>query len=148
MTARRAQDETEDRLHDTAQTVGRTAAAAQKSAGRSIEGAETGTQRVGGKIRGAAPTRAPAPRAITALPDAVVDPMTAIRSAWMDWMGQTTCAGTQMSQDLLRQVAEQQRQFAATAMEGWMTTLHLTQAALYPFINRSTDGSTRRSNGR
>ena len=50
----------------------------------------------------------------------VIGGMTEIRSAWMEWLGETTRTGTQMSQQLLQQVVEGQREFAAEAMQGWM----------------------------
>ena len=82
--------------------------------------------------------------------------MTDIRSAWIECMGLTTRAGTQMSQRLLWQAVEQQQRFAATAMHGWMDhnarlmkiTMQVAQEGFLPFANRtggSDDrGSTRR----
>jgi hypothetical protein len=82
---------------------------------------------------------------------AAVNAVAEIRSAWMDWMGETSRAGTQMSHDLLQKVVEQQRRFAREAMQGWMdhyarvvrTTMHLARASLHPFVKRFTDGSKR-----
>ena len=79
--------------------------------------------------------------------------MTEIRSAWIEWMGQTTLAGTQMSQELLRQTAEQQRRFAANAMQGWMDhnarvmqiTMRMTQEGFRPFASRSASPDDHRS---
>src|SRR3954466_8719987 len=45
---------------------------------------------------------------VAALPEAAVGAMAEIQSAWIEWMGQTTLTGTRISQDLLRQTAEQQ----------------------------------------
>ena len=79
--------------------------------------------------------------------------MTEIRSAWMEWLGQATQAGTQMSQDFMRQTAEQQRQFAAIAMQSWMDhsarvmqiTMQMTQEGLRPFASRSASPDDHRS---
>ena len=50
-----------------------------------------------------------------------------------------------MSQDLVRQAAEQQQRFAAGAVQGWMEhnarmmqiTMRVAQESLRPFVNRS-----------
>jgi hypothetical protein len=88
-------------------------------------------------------------RAVATLPSAAIGAMTEIRSAWMEWMGQTTRAGTQMSQDLLRQAAEQQQRFVAGAMQGWMErnarvmriTMDMTQTTIRPFVDRAATSS-------
>ena len=77
--------------------------------------------------------------------------MTEIRSAWMEWMGQTTRAGTQMSRDLLWQAAEQQQRFVTSAMQGWMErnarvmriTMDMTQTTFRPFVDRAATCSRR-----
>jgi hypothetical protein len=101
--------------------------ATQANVLRVAENAATGAQRIGAEVRGAADaytsavrSTVPTPGAVTFLPSAAVGAMTEIRSAWMEWIGQTTQAGTQMSQELLRQTAEQQRRFAVAAMQVWM----------------------------
>ncbi|WP_428484162.1 hemerythrin domain-containing protein [Rhodopila sp.] len=159
--AKRVQVETEARLQTIAKTVGQTATAAQTGVLRTAENAAMGAQRVGTELHDVASTysnsvqsMAPDLRAVAALPGVAVGAMTEIRSAWIEWIGQTARASTQMSQDLLGQVAEQQRRFAAATVHGWMehnarvmqVTRNLAQAGFNPFINRSTNGSTKRGN--
>jgi hypothetical protein len=158
--AEEAQDETAGTI---VQAVGQTTTAAQTNAPQIAASAEDRAERVGAEIRDAAvtysdamQTMAPDLPADAALPDAGVGAMTEIRSAWIGWIGQTTLAWTQMSQDLLRQLADQHRRLAVEAMQGWMvhnarvmrTTLLLAQAGLRPFANRVNDGSSQRSAGR
>ena len=158
--AEQAPDETAGAI---AQAVGQTATAVQTNAPQIADSAEAHAECVGAEIRDAAvansdamQTTEPNLPAVAALPDAGVGVMTEIRSAWIGWIGQTTLAGTQMSQDLLRQLADQHRRFAVEAMQGWMvhnarvmhTTLLLAQAGLRPFANRVNDGSSQRSAGR
>jgi hypothetical protein len=69
---------------------------------------------------GAVKSMAPDLRSVAALPKVVVGAMTEIRSVWIEWIGQTTHAGAQMSQELFRHAVEQQRRFAAAAVQGWM----------------------------
>ena len=59
-------------------------------------------------------------RSVASLSQFAVGAMTDIRSAWIDWMGQTTLIGTRLSQELLRQAGEQQQRFAADVVKGWM----------------------------
>jgi len=154
--AQRAQDEARRHVRDAAESVARTATAAQTGVFRMVEKAATGAQRVGTEIRGAADaymdavqTTMPDSRAVAALPSVAIGAMTEIRSAWMEWMSQTTRAGTQMSQDILRQAAEQQRRFAADAMQRWMEhnahvmqiTMRVAQEGFRPFATRSAAGS-------
>jgi hypothetical protein len=158
--AEQAQDETAGAI---ARTVGQTATAAQANAPQIAASAEASAEHVSAEIRDAAvadsdamQTMAPDLPARAALPDAGVDAMREIRSAWIGWIGQITLAGTQMSQDLLRQLADQHGRFAVEAMQGWMVhnarvvhaTLLLAQAGLRPFANRSNDDSSQRSAGR
>jgi Hemerythrin HHE cation binding domain len=157
--AEQAEDETAGAI-DLA--VGQTATAAQTNAPQIAASTEACAKPVGAEICDAAvadsdsmQTMAPDLPAVAALPDAGLGAMTEIRSAWIGWIGQTTLAGTPMSQDLLRQLADQHRRFAVDAMQGWMvhnarimhTTLLLAQAALRPFANRVSDGSSHRSAG-
>ena len=158
--ADQAQDET---AGPSAQPVGQTATAAQTNAPQIAASAEARAECVDAEISDAAvaysdamQTMAPDLPAVADLPDAGVGAMTEIRSAWVGWIGQTTLAGTQMSQDLLRQLADQHRRLAIEAMQGWMlhnarvmhTTLLLAQASLRPFAYRVNDGSSQRSAGR
>ena len=148
----RAQDEAERRAHDAAAAVARTVTAAQTSGLRVAEDAVTNAQRVGAEIRGAAntyvdamKTMVPNSRTVVSLPKVAVDAMTEIRSAWIEWMSQTTRAGTQLSQDLVRQAAEQQQRFAVGAVQNWMEhnarmmqiTMRMAQEGFRPVINRS-----------
>lgn len=150
--AERAQDEARRRAHDVAEAVARAATAAQTSAFRIAENAATSAQRIGADMRGAADSyihaveaMTPDPRAIASLPNVAVGAMMDIRTAWLELMSQTTRAGTQMSQDLLRQAAEQQQRFSADAVQGWMEhnarvmqiTMRVAQEGFRPFATRS-----------
>jgi hypothetical protein len=85
------------------------------------------------------------------LPKVAITRMTEIRSAWIDWMGQTTRAGREMSQELLWQAAEQQRRFTVSAVQGWMEhnarimeiTMRVAQESFRPFANRSANSADR-----
>ena len=157
--AQQVQDEAERRAHDAAEAVARTATAAQTSVLRIAENAVTSAQRVGSEIQGAAntyvdavKTMVPDLRTVASLPKVAVGAMTEIRSAWIEWMSQTTRAGTQMSQDLVRQAAEQQQRFAAGAVQGWMAhnarimeiTMRAAQESFRPFANRSAGSDDQR----
>jgi len=93
---------------------------------------------------------------VATLPETAVGAMEEIRSAWIEWMGQTTLTGTRISQDLLRQAAEQQRRFAAEAVQGWMKhnarvmqiSMRVAQEGLRPFGNRFVAGSDHRGSAR
>jgi hypothetical protein len=97
----------------------------------------------------------PDPETVATLPKAAVGGMTEIGSAWIDWIGQTTRAGTQISQQILWQAVEQQQRFAANAMHGWMDrnfsamkiTMQVAQEGFRPFSNR-TGGSAKRDSTR
>jgi hemerythrin-like domain-containing protein len=149
--------------HDAAEAVTRSAAVTQANVFHIAKDAARTTQRVGEEIQGiaasgvdAAKTLVPDPETLATLPKVAVGAMTGIGSAWFDWVGQTTCAGTQISQQILWQAVEQQQRFAANAMQGWMRgnenvmriTMQMAQEGLRPFANRtggSDDrGSTRR----
>jgi len=161
-TAQRAQDEAELQVREAAETVARTATAAQTRVFRMVENAAAGAPHVSAEIQRAAGaymdtvrTTVPDRQAVASLPTFAVSAMTEIRSAWMGWMGQTTRAGTQMSQALLRQAAEQQQRFASDAVQGWMEcnaramqiTMRLAQEGVRPF-NRFAAGSEDRKGGR
>ena len=154
-----AQDEAERRAHDAAEVVARTATAAQTSVLRVAENTVTSAQRVGSEIQGAAntyvdamKTMVPDLRTVASLPKVAVGAMTEIRSGWIEWMSQTTRAGTQMSQDLVRQAAEQQQRFAAGAVQGWMEhnarmmqiTMRVAQESFRPFVYRSAGSDDQR----
>jgi len=159
--AKRAEADAQRRAHEAAETVAHTATAAQTNVPRAAETAAVNAQRVGAEIQDAASTyldavktMVPDLRTVTALPEVAADAMTEIRSAWIEWMGQTTLIGTQMSQELLRQAAERQQRFAAEAVQGWMRhnarvmqiSMRVAQEGLRPFATRFVaDADTRRT---
>jgi hypothetical protein len=153
----------EHRTHDAAEAVTRSAAATQAAVFHIAKDAARTTQRVGEEIQGiaatgveAAKTIVPDPETVATLSKVAVGAMTEIGSAWIDWVGQTTRAGTQFSQQILWQALEQQQRFAANAMHGWMDrnanvmriTKQVAQEGFRPFANRTggsdDPGSTRR----
>jgi hypothetical protein len=151
-------DEAERRAHDATEAVARTAIAAQTNVLRIAENAVTNAQRVGSEIQGAVTTyvdavksMVPDPQTVATLPNVAIGAMTEIRSTWIEWMSQTTRAGTQMSQDLVQQAAEQQQRFVAGAMQGWMEhnarimaiTMRAAQESFRPFANRSVGSNDR-----
>jgi hypothetical protein len=153
-----AQDEAERRAHDAAEAVARTATAAQTSVLRVAENAVTRAQRAGSEMQAVANTYGDAMKTmvpdlwtVAALPKVAVDAMTDIRSTWIEWVSQTARAGTQLSQDLVRQAAEQQQRFAASAVQGWMAhnarimeiTMRAAQESFRPFANRSAGSDDR-----
>jgi iron-sulfur cluster repair protein YtfE (RIC family) len=159
--ARRAEADAQRRAHEAAETVARTATAAQANVLRIAEHAAVNAQRVGREIQDAAntyldavKTMVPDLQTVTTLPEVAVDAMAEIRSTWIEWMGQTTLAGTQISQELLRQAAERQQRFAAEAVQGWMKqnarvmqiSMRVVQEGLRPFATRFVaDADTRRA---
>lgn len=161
--ARRTRNEVDHRVHDAAETVARTATATQAGVFRIAEDVVTGAQRVRGEIQGAADayidairTMVPDLRAATSLPSSAVGAMTEIWAAWIEGMAQTTRASTQMSQELLRQAAEQQQRFAADTVQSWMQhnaritriTMAMTQEGFHSFAHRAAVGSEDRRSGR
>jgi iron-sulfur cluster repair protein YtfE (RIC family) len=143
---------------ETAETVARAATAAQTSVLCVAQAGVNSMQRTGAEIQGmtnsyidAVKTLVPDLQTVAALPKAAVSAMTDIRSAWIDLMGQTT----QMSQDLLRQGAEQQQRFAADAVRSWVEhnarvmqiTMRVAQEGFQPFANRAV-GSDAQKGGR
>ncbi|MFL5258052.1 MAG: hemerythrin domain-containing protein [Rhodopila sp.] len=145
------------------EAAARAARTAQANTLRVVETAAAGAQRVQTEMRDATAsyvravrTMVPDAQDLISLPRAAAGAMTDFRSAWLDWMNQTTRVGTQVSQELLRQTAEQQRRFAADAMQCWVDhntrvmqiTMRMAQEGLRPFFNRSADGSDERRAGR
>lgn len=150
--AQRAHYEAERGAHEAAEVMARTVTSAQTNVLHLAQTAATNAQRIGGEMQGATDsyiamvkTIVPDFRTVTALPKAAVGAMTEIRSAWVEWMSHTTRAGAQMSQALLRQAADQQRQFAADTVHGWMEhnarvmqiTMRVAQEGLRPFAHHS-----------
>jgi len=157
--AKRAEAEAQRRAQEAAAAVARTATAAPANVLRITEHAAVNAQRVGAQIQDAASiyfdavkTMVPDLQTVATLPKTAVGAMAEIRSAWIEWMGQTTLSGTQISQDLLRQAAEQQRRFAAEALQGWMKhnarlmqiTMRVAEEGLRPFGNGFVAGSDHR----
>src|SRR3954451_4012006 len=154
--AKRAEADAQRRAHEAAEAVARTATVAQTNVLQIAEQAAANAQRAGAAVQDAAnayldavKTLVPDLPTVAALPEAAVGAMAEIQSAWIEWMGQTTLTGTRISQDLLRQTAEQQRRFAAEVLQGWMTqnarvmqiSLRVAQEGLRPFGNRFEAGS-------
>ncbi len=123
---------------------------------RVTETAAASAQRIGTEIEGAAAAymdavkaMAPDLRAAVSLPKDAVSAVVEIRSAWMDWMGQAARAGTQASQDLVRQAAEWQQRFVAEVTQGWMEhnarvmqiAMRVAQQGFRPFGGRFASGS-------
>jgi hypothetical protein len=150
--AQRAKDEAERSAHEAADAMARTATAAQTNVLHFAQTAASNAQRIGGEMQSAADsyiatvkTMVPDFRTVTALPKAAVGAMIDIQSAWIEWMDHTTRARAQMSQTLLRQAVDQQRQFAAEAVHGWMeyntrvmqTTLRVAQQTFRPLASHS-----------
>jgi hypothetical protein len=147
---------------DAAEAVTRSAAATQAIVLHIAKDAARTTQRVGEEIQGiaatgvdAVKTMVPDLETVATLPKVAVGAMTEIGSAWIDWIGQTTRAGTQMSQRILWQALEQQQRIVVNAMQGWMDrnanamtiTMQVAQQGFRPFANR-TGGSAKRDSGR
>jgi DNA repair exonuclease SbcCD ATPase subunit len=111
----------------TAEAVARTATTAPASAlhfvkattklrlrvGEEMQGARDGYL---GTVRGALPNL----QVVAALPGLSVGAMIDLRSAWIDWLCQTTHANAAVSQELVLQVAERQRRLAVESMQRWM----------------------------
>ena len=150
--AQRAHDEAEHRVREVAETVARTATAAQAGVLRVAESAATHVQRLGAEIQSAADvyvdtvrTATPDLQAVTSLPSIAVGAMMDLRSAWIGWIGQAAVTRMQMSQGLLQQAVEQQRQLAANAVQGWAEhnarvtaiTVGVAQESLSRFTTRS-----------
>ena len=150
--AKRAQQEA-------AETVVRAATAAQTSVLRIAQASVDNMQRAGVEFRGmtnsyidTVKTLVPDLETVAALPKAAVSAMTDIRSVWIDWIGQTT----QMSQDLLRQRAEQQQRFAADVVRNWVehnarlmqVTVRVAQEGFQSLVDRSSARFENHQSGR
>lgn len=161
--ARQAEETAKRRAHEAAEAVARTATAVPMNAVRIAETAVDNAQRVGAEIRGvtdlylnAAKRMVPNLQDAASLPRVAVSALMEIRSTWVEWMGQTTLTGAQMSQDLLRQAAEQQQRFTADAMQNWMEhnarvmqiTMRAAQQSFFPFAKRPAVDSEDRRTGR
>jgi iron-sulfur cluster repair protein YtfE (RIC family) len=159
--AQREQEEAARRAHQAAEAVVRTATAGPTQGLRIAETATANAQRVAAEIQGvtstyidAVKTMVPDLQTAAALPKVALDAATEIRSAWIEWLGQTTRVGAQTSQEFLRQAAEQQRRLAATAMQGWMEhnarimqiTMRVAQEGFRPFSTRTGSSDEQRSN--
>lgn len=157
--AKRAEAEAQRWAHEAAEAIARTATAAPDNVLRITEHAAVHAQRVGAEVQDAAniyldvvKTMVPDLQTVAALPKTAVGAMEEIQSAWIEWIGQTTLSGTQISQELLRRAAEQQQRFAAEAVQGWMKhnarlmqiTMRVAQEGLRPFGNRFAAGSDHR----
>jgi hypothetical protein len=122
-----AQAEGERHARDAAAAVARTATAAQTNVVHMGKSAAANAERVGAEMKGvaesyrdAATSMVPDLRSVAFLSKITLGAMTDIRSAWIDWMDQMTLIGTRLSQELLRQAAEQHRRFAADVGERWI----------------------------
>jgi outer membrane biosynthesis protein TonB len=161
--AKRAEADAQRRAHEAAEAVARTVTAAHTNVLRIAEHTTVNAQRAGAAVQDAANTYLDAVKTlvpdlptVAALPEAAVGAMAEIQSAWIEWMGQTTLTGTRISQDLLRQTAEQQRRFAAEAVQGWMKqnarvmqiSMRVAQEGLRPFANQFAAGSDHHRTGR
>ncbi len=148
-----AQQEVKRQVRDAAEVVTRTAMASQTNVLRLAEKATAGAQRINGELRNAAETYTDAMKAIVpdanavaSLPGVAAGAMNEIRSASIEWFRQTTQAGTQMSQELLRQASEQQRQFATVTAQRWMEynarimqiTMQMAQESVRRISTRAT----------
>lgn len=161
--AQRAQEEAEKRIREAAKTAARTATAVQAGALQIAEKTATRVQRLGAEVQGAADayidtvrTSTPNLRAVASLPSIAIGAMTQFRSAWIEWVGQAALTRTRMSQELLQQAAEQQRRFAANAVQRWVDqnarvmeiTMGVAQESLSRFTTRSAVRSDEQKSGR
>lgn len=135
----------ENRLHDAAVAVTRTATEGPANVLRVVKDAATSAMQAGEEMRGVADAYAgaarrmvPDPRAVAALPRLAGGVMADIPSAWIELMGQAARASASLSQDVMLQAAEWQRQFAVDAMQRWIehntrlmkTGIRMAQAGL------------------
>jgi iron-sulfur cluster repair protein YtfE (RIC family) len=153
--AKRAQEEAEQRIREAAETAARTATAAQAGVLQIAEKAATRVQRLGAEVQNTADayintvrTSTPDLRAVASLPGVAIGAMTQFRSAWIEWVGQSALASTRISQQLLQQAAEQQRRFAANAMQSWVEQnarfMEITMGVARESLSRSTTRSEAR----
>jgi iron-sulfur cluster repair protein YtfE (RIC family) len=144
----------ERRVHKPAEAAGRTATTASAHVLRVVQSATSDARPVGEAMQGATDTHVSAVKgmvpdlqAVTGLPRITVGAMTDFRSAWIEWVGQTTRASASLSQELVLLAAERQRQFAADAVQGWMehnnrlmkTAIDMAQEVLRLSANHSSD---------
>jgi hypothetical protein len=147
------QVEAERRAHEAAEAVARTATMAPANVLRVVKGAASSALRAGEEMQGILDTNAgaakkmvPDPQAVAALPRIAIGALADFRSAWIEWIGQAACASASVSQELVLQAAERQRQFTADAVQGWMEHntrllkigIHMAQAGLRLSPNRSS----------
>jgi iron-sulfur cluster repair protein YtfE (RIC family) len=153
--AKRAQEEAEQRIREAAETAARTATAAQAGVLQITEKAATRVQRLGAEVQNTADayintvrTSTPDLRAVASLPGVAIGAMTQFRSAWIEWVGRSALASTRISQQLLQQAAEQQRRFAANAMQSWVEQnarfMEITMGVARESLSRSTTRSEAR----
>jgi iron-sulfur cluster repair protein YtfE (RIC family) len=149
-----APEDAERRAHDAAEAVSRTATMAPANVLRVVEGAASSALQAGEEMRsvtdayaGAAKRMVPDPRVVAAQPRIAVGAMTDFPSAWIESIGQAARASASLSQELVLQAAEWQRQFAADAVQRWMEHntrlmkigIRVAQAGLRLSPDRSSD---------
>jgi DNA repair exonuclease SbcCD ATPase subunit len=149
-----AQEEAERRAHDAAEAVARAATKAPANVLLVVKDVASSALRSGEEIQGVTDTYAgaakrmvPDSQAVAALPRIAVGAVAEFRAAWIEWIGQVGRAGASLSQELVLQAAERQRQFAADAMQVWMEHntrlmkigVDVAQAGLRLSPNRSSD---------
>jgi hypothetical protein len=152
-------EEAERGVHELGEAVAQTAMAAPTNVLHIAKAAAANAQRVGAEIQSVTDTNVDAVKSmvpdlptVASVPKAAVTAMSEIRSAWFEWMGHTMRAGTQTSQELLWQAAEQQRRFATDVMQGWMEhnarimdiTARVARESFRPFVNLSASSADRR----
>jgi len=154
--AQRVQEQAARRAQQAAEAVAQTAMAASTNVLRIAEKATPNAQRVATEIQGVTSTyidavkrMVPNPQTAAALSKVALDATADICSAWSEWIDQTTRAGTEMSQEIVRQAASQQRQFAADVMQGWMEhnarIMRAAQEGFRPFTTRTNGSDEQRS---
>jgi hypothetical protein len=84
------------------------------------------------------------------LPGTAADSVADIRSTWVEFLGQATIAGTQISQKVFWPAAERQQQLAAETICGWMDrnlirfTVNCAEQNFRPFGSHSAAGGHER----
>jgi hypothetical protein len=89
----------------------------------------------------------PDPQGVAAMPRIAAGVMAKFPSAWIELIGQAARANASLSQQLMLQAGEWQRQFAADAVQRWMEHntrlmkigIHVAQAGLRVSPGRSSD---------
>ena len=148
-----AQEDAERRAHDAAEAVARTATMAPANVLRVVEGAAGSALQAAEAMRGvtdayaaAAKRSVPDPQAVATMPRIAAGAMAKFPSAWIELI-QAARANASLSQQLMLQAGEWQRQFAADAVQGWMEHntrlmkigIHVAQAGLRVSPGRSSD---------